>query len=421
METSRFHCAIALALGLGLAGASGTLAGTLTVRPGVSNGGQARYIGNQGLEVNVASPDRGAAYLQSSHPSGEVTYRARFFMNLRGLAMSEGDEFDLLAAYDGSDPVPPATTGNAELRIVVRQSAGQKVLSAFVRTDAGSELEIPATVPLVDGWRMVEINWARATAAGANNGLLELWVDGVKRAGRTGVDNDTTVINYVRWGTVTGVDLGTSGTFKLDEYASQRSGYIGPIQVFSDVPASDSLFKFIQGLYASEITAGCGSGQYCPTSNVTREQMAIFLIRGIHGPDYAPPPATGIFSDVPTGTFQAPYVERFYNEGITSGCGTSPLRYCPTDPVTRAQMAVFLLRAKHGSSYTPPPATGTLFSDVPANAFAAAWIEQLYNEGISAGCATSPLRFCPTDPVTRAQMAVFILRAFSLPPQEIGP
>jgi hypothetical protein len=30
--------------------------------------------------------------------------------------------------------------------------------------------------------------------------------------------------------------------------------------------------------------------------------------------------------------------------GITGGCGTSPLRYCPTDPNTRGQMAVFLVK-----------------------------------------------------------------------------
>jgi len=111
--------------------------------------------------------------------------------------------------------------------------------------------------------------------------------------------------------------------------------------------------------------------------------------------------------------------EQLYNDGVTSGCATSPLRFCPGDPVTRAQMAVFLLRAEHGSSYTPPPATG-IFSDVAAD-FTRPFIEQLYNEAVTSGCATSPLRYCPTDAVSRGQMAVFLLRTFSLPPQEIGP
>src|SRR5262245_48541848 len=68
------------------------------------------------------------------------------------------------------------------------------------------------------------------------------------------------------------------------------------------------------------------------------------------------------FLDVPQSSpFHAP-VETIIRDGITSGCGGG--NYCPSSPVTRAQMAVFLLRAEHGSAYAPPPATGTVFSDV---------------------------------------------------------
>ena len=76
-------------------------------------------------------------------------------------------------------------------------------------------------------------------------------------------------------------------------------------------------------------------------------------------------------------------------------------------------MAIFLLRSKHGSSYTPPDAIG-IFADVPVTYWAANWIEQLYIEGITGGCASGPLRYCPEASVTRAQMAVFIVRTFGL-------
>jgi hypothetical protein len=76
-------------------------------------------------------------------------------------------------------------------------------------------------------------------------------------------------------------------------------------------------------------------------------------------------------------------------------------------------VAVFLLRAKHGPAYTPPAATGTVFTDVSASSFAAAWIEQMHAEGISGGC--TPTTFCPGNPVSRAQMAIFIVTTFSLP------
>lgn len=140
--------------------------------------------------------------------------------------------------------------------------------------------------------------------------------------------------------------------------------------------------------------------------------MAVFLLRSEHGSSYTPPPATGtMFADVPSNAFAAAWIEQLANEGISSGCGGG--NFCPNNSVTRVQMAVFLLRAKHGASYTPPPATGTMFADVPANAFAAAWIEQLANEDISSGCGGGS--FCPNNSVTRAQMAIFLVNTFELP------
>ncbi|MBL0344334.1 S-layer homology domain-containing protein [Candidatus Villigracilis affinis] len=76
-------------------------------------------------------------------------------------------------------------------------------------------------------------------------------------------------------------------------------------------------------------------------------------------------------------------------------------------------MAIFLLRAKYGSAHTPPPATG-VFSDVPTDYWAAAWIEQLATEGITAGCGNG--NYCPSQLVSRAEMAVFLVRTFNLAP-----
>lgn len=420
MEISRLRRSAALAVGLGLAGVT-AWAGTLTVRPGVpSVGGLARYTGSHGLEVNVAAPDRSAAFVQTNHPSADGTYRVRFYVNLRGLTMGEGDELDLFVAYSGADPTPPTTTGNALLRVVIRQSGGQKLLSAYARLDNGGEQQIPAAIPLVNGWRVVELDWAKATASGANNGRLGLWVDGVARNGLSGLDNDLATINYARWGTVSGVDPGTSGTLRLDDFASQRTGYMGPLSVFTDVPV-DVYWPYIHGLYAAEITTGCGTGLYCPGSLVTRAEMGVFLIRGTRGPGFVPASPTGIFADVPTTFWAAPQIEQLYADGITTGCAANPRRFCPSDNVTRAEMAVFLLRAKHGAGYTPPAGTGTLFADVTTGHWAVNWIEQLYGEGITTGCAGNPLRYCPENPVTRLEMAIFLSRTFSFPLQQATP
>lgn len=151
---------------------------------------------------------------------------------------------------------------------------------------------------------------------------------------------------------------------------------------------------------------------YCPDDSVTRAQMAVFLERGIHGSSYVPPPATGtIFTDVASSYWAITWIEQLSRDGITGGCGQNV--YCPENIVTRAQMAVFLLKSKYGSGYTPSAATGTVFTDVPANYWAAAWIEQLAAEGITGGCGIGV--YCPDSPVTRAQMAVFLVRTFNLP------
>ncbi|MBI5842457.1 MAG: S8 family serine peptidase [Chloroflexi bacterium] len=115
------------------------------------------------------------------------------------------------------------------------------------------------------------------------------------------------------------------------------------------------------------------------------------------------------FSDVSTSYWAYSYIEKLYNAGITGGCSNNPLMYCPASSVTRAQMAVFLLKGIHGSSYSPPPATGGVFGDVANSHWAAAWIERLFAEGITGGCGTGI--YCPEDTVTRAQMAVFLLKA----------
>ena len=102
-----------------------------------------------------------------------------------------------------------------------------------------------------------------------------------------------------------------------------------------------------------------------------------------------------------------------YAAGITGGCSVTPKLYCPDASVTRAQMAVFLLRGIYGKTYSPPAASGTVFTDVPLGTFADKWIEQLAAEGITSGCATN--MFCPNSIVTRGQMAVFLVKTFGIP------
>jgi hypothetical protein len=187
----------------------------------------------------------------------------------------------------------------------------------------------------------------------------------------------------------------------------------GWVADFSDVPSPQQFYFHITRLVANGITAGCGGGIYCPLSSVTRQQMAVFLLKSKNGICYVPPPCTpGVFDDVNCGVNPfAPWIEALAAANITGGCGGA--NYCPTNAVTRQQMAVFLLKTKHGATYLPPDCDQD-FDDVicGVNPFAA-WIEQLAAEGITGGCGGA--NFCPTLPVRRDQMAAFLYNTFQFP------
>ena len=115
------------------------------------------------------------------------------------------------------------------------------------------------------------------------------------------------------------------------------------------------------------------------------------------------------FDDVPAGYFAEAWIRRLVRAGVTVGCRVNPPGYCPESPVTREQMAVFLLRASDTADFTPPPCTAATFADVPCSNPFAPWIYELVRRGITAGCGAG--LYCPTAPVTREQMAVFLLKS----------
>jgi hypothetical protein len=117
-----------------------------------------------------------------------------------------------------------------------------------------------------------------------------------------------------------------------------------PPGIFADVPCPSPFADWIQALAAEGITGGCGGGNYCPQDTVTRKQMAPFLLRAVHGPDYVPPRCRGIFADVPCPSLFADWIEQLKAENITTGCGNGTV-YCPDSPNTRGQMATFLIKA----------------------------------------------------------------------------
>jgi hypothetical protein len=218
--------------------------------------------------------------------------------------------------------------------------------------------------------------------------------------------------------TVNDLEYGATFFFSvtaIDNTGTLESDFSNEVRetiVYADVPLGHWAWEYIQAITDGGITLGCAPNLYCPTALLTRAEMALFLLRAEYGSGYIPPPAIGtVFYDVPLSHWAAAWIEDLAGEGITTGCGGG--NYCPDAPVSRAEMALFLLRAKYGSGYIPPSAIGTMFQDVPLSHWAAAWIEDLAGEGITTGCGGG--NYCPEGPVNRAQMAVFLQRTFDLP------
>ena len=183
---------------------------------------------------------------------------------------------------------------------------------------------------------------------------------------------------------------------------------------FLDVPQADNFHSYVEKVFRNGITAGCGGGNYCRNASVRRDQMAVFLLKAEHGAYYLPPSCTTqVFTDVPCPGAFTDWVEQLAAEGVTGGCGVN--LYCPSNAVTRQQMAVFLLKAEHGTGYTPPACTTGVFDDVACPGQFTNWIEALYAENVTSGCSTMPLLYCPTNANTRGQMAVFLVKTFALP------
>ncbi len=206
---------------------------------------------------------------------------------------------------------------------------------------------------------------------------------------------------------------------------------------FTDVPTSDVSYPYVENIFHNQITVGCAAGLFCPNDLTPRWQMAVFLARGLLGPGVPIPVSgtvgaspyscmgggTSLFTDVAPTDVGCPGVHTIYSRQVTIGC--APGLFCPNDLTPRWQMAVFLSRVLLGPG-VPIPVAGTvgtspysctgggtsLFTDVAPTDAGCPGVHYIYKQGVTTGCA--PGLFCPDDPTPRWQMAIFLVRAFSL-------
>jgi predicted esterase len=180
--------------------------------------------------------------------------------------------------------------------------------------------------------------------------------------------------------------------------------------LFSDISTTDYwAYDYILAIYNAHITTGYGDGRYGPEDDVTREQMAAFIVRAKEGEPAANYCDSGTaFPDVTPDMWSCKYIKKLKELGITTGYQDGT--YGPYDLVPREQMAAFIIRAVEGE----PPAnycdSGSLFPDVTPDMWSCRYIKRLKELGITTGYGDG--RYGPYDPVTRAQMAAFLARAF---------
>jgi hypothetical protein len=205
------------------------------------------------------------------------------------------------------------------------------------------------------------------------------------------------------------------------------------IAQFNDVSPTATYFDAANLMFNAGVTTGCvpsgdpSTRSYCPNDNVTRDEMAAFIVRAVTGTVtpaiYNPTP---YFQDVPPSEQFFPHIQKLMDLGITTGCSQDPPLYCPSETIPRWEMAMFMVRARlmlHGASFNT--STTPYFADVPTNVegngMPFPFIQRAYEEAVTSGCATDPLVFCPDDLVTRGEMASFIMRGLFNETMVIGP
>lgn len=174
---------------------------------------------------------------------------------------------------------------------------------------------------------------------------------------------------------------------------------------FTDVPTSHFAYTAVEKLKARGIISGCTATTFCPNNKLTRGEMAVMTARLLSGDvSYDGVPA---YTDVPS-SIRADVREAVARD-VMESCSTGG--FCHDGPVTRASIAVYAVRATDMGNLEVNRAT---FSDVPTSYWASGAIERLYQRQVVSGCRTSPLAFCPADDVTRAEVAVILVKAFNL-------
>ena len=197
-----------------------------------------------------------------------------------------------------------------------------------------------------------------------------------------------------------------------------------PADIETQTDLSDERNERLEALRTLSVSGlfqdtGCNPGLLCPNEPISRWEAAVWILRFLEGrgPD-ASTATENRFADVTSDYWWAGYVERLADLGIINGCSNEPKLFCPDEPIKRSQMATMIMRtlqvshALYMESVTSPSPEFIDMTDHPA----ATDVIRLFSTGIVKGCSVDPLRFCPKKHLSRAQMALFLYRAYQFHP-----
>jgi hypothetical protein len=192
----------------------------------LSASASAALVGSNGMQVVV--DDTVSIYVTDELPNAETHYRARFYLNPNSISMADGMDFYIFTGYQTSSVFQVqlgffASTGKYRIRLRQTNDSGTTTSTGWIDIDNNFS-------------NVIEIEWWAASAAGANNGGANLWINsGIGNpnppspsASLSNLDNDTKRIEFVRLGAISGLNDGTLGTYYLDAFESRRQTYIGP-------------------------------------------------------------------------------------------------------------------------------------------------------------------------------------------------
>jgi predicted phosphodiesterase len=177
----------------------------------------AALVGSKGMQVLIN--DTTSLYVTDLTPNAEPRYRARFYFDPNSITMTDGNSHYIFMGL--------APDTSSVFQIDFRFSGGNYQIRVRQKDDSGLQTTT-AWVTIGDAPHVIEMEWWAASVAGANNGGINLWIDGFPSGSLSNLDNDTERIDSVRLGAVTGIKAGTLGTYYIDAFESRRETYIGP-------------------------------------------------------------------------------------------------------------------------------------------------------------------------------------------------